>query len=299
MNLPAADSPVIRHPRRVEGIVAGQATSDGAGVRLVRLLGAELQRRLDPWLMVDAFSSDRPDDYLAGFPSHPHRGFETVTVMHAGRMRHRDSAGHEGLLRGGDVQWMIAGRGLVHSEMPEQEDGLMAGYQLWLNLPAADKLRAPAWRDIPAAAIPQVRTAAGVQVRVIAGASHGVEGAVQRPHTAPLLLDLSLPAGSRFAQPLPAAHHGFVIVRRGQPVIGSRTVTAGRLALLAQEADSDGVVLNAGQEDVEALLVAGRPLGEPIVQHGPFVMNTRAEILAAFEDYARGSFDTVSPQPFD
>lgn len=289
----------VRHPRSVEGLVAGQATSDGAGVRLVRLLGSELQRRLDPWLLVDAFSSDQPDDYLAGFPSHPHRGFETVTVMHAGRMRHRDSAGHEGLLRGGDVQWMIAGRGLVHSEMPEQEDGLMAGYQLWLNLPAADKLRAPAWRDIPAAAIPVATTADGVQVRVIAGASAGLTGAVQRPHTEPLLLDLELPPGTSYAQALPAAHHAFVVVRRGSVMIAGRTVPAGRLALLAQDITSDGVALAAGGEGAAVLLVAGRPLGEPIVQHGPFVMNARADILAAFEDYARGDFDAVVPQPFD
>lgn len=299
MNVTTATSPEIHHPRHIEHIVAGQATSDGAGVRLVRLLGPELQRRLDPWLLVDAFASERPDDYLAGFPSHPHRGFETVTVLHEGRLRHRDSAGHEGLLRSGDVQWMIAGHGLVHSEMPEQENGVMDGHQLWLNLPAADKMRAPAWRDLPAALIPQFTTADGVQVRVIAGDSHGVTGAVHRPRTEPLLLDVRLPAGGRFAQPLPGAHHAFVVVRRGVVHVAGRTVGTGRLALLAQDDASDGVVLTADTDGAQILLVAGRPLHEPIVQHGPFVMNTRAEILAAFEDYARGAFEALSPTPFD
>src|SRR6476619_752878 len=185
----------IERPRGVERLIVGQPTSDGAGVKLTRVLTADLQRRLDPFLMLDAFGTDRPEDYIAGFPDHPHRGFETVTYMIAGRMRHRDSAGHEGLLQNGGVQWMTAGRGVIHSELPEQEDGRMEGFQLWLNLPAIDKMSAPWYRDIQSAELPEFTTAEGVKVRVIAGSSHGVAGAVQREVTQPLYLDLELPAG--------------------------------------------------------------------------------------------------------
>ncbi len=189
--------------RRVERLVAGQPTSDGAGVRLMRVLTQPLQRRLDPFLMLDNFRSDDPDDWIAGFPDHPHRGFETVTYMIAGRMRHRDSAGHEGLLEGGGVQWMTAGRGVIHSELPEQSEGLMEGFQLWLNLPSKDKMREPWYRDFTAAELPAFETADGVRVVAIAGRSHGVDGAVRREGTEPLYLDLHLPEGARFAQALP------------------------------------------------------------------------------------------------
>src|SRR3954464_6557180 len=201
--------PVIR-PRTVEQLVAGMATSDGAGVKLTRVLTQPLQRRLDPFLMLDAFGTDNPDAYIGGFPDHPHRGFETVTYMIAGRMRHRDNAGHEGLLQNGGVQWMTAGRGIVHSELPEQEEGRMEGFQLWLNLPAKDKLRAPWYRDFQAADIPEVTTPEGVKARVIAGESQGVKGAMQREVTEPLYLDLELPAGATFSQPLAADHNAFV-----------------------------------------------------------------------------------------
>lgn len=284
--IPAA-AETVRRPRTVQGLVAGQATSDGAGVRLTRVLDHTLQRRLDPFLMLDAFGSERADDYIAGFPDHPHRGFETITYMLAGRMRHRDSAGHEGLLQNGGVQWMVAGRGVIHSELPEQEEGLMEGFQLWLNLPARDKLTAPWYRDIPSAEIPEFVTADGVTVRVIAGSSHGTAGAVERPVTEPLYLDLHLPAGARFAQTLPAGYNAFVYVYRGALRIDSAEVPAQRMAILANAAQADGVVLHA-DVPARALLIAGRPLGEPIVQYGPFVMNTQAEIQQAVADYRAG-----------
>lgn len=283
-----AGTPAVAQPRRVERLVAGMATSDGAGVKLTRVLTQPLQRRLDPYLMLDAFGTDNPDDYIAGFPDHPHRGFETITYMLAGRMRHRDSAGHEGLLGDGGVQWMTAGRGVIHSELPEQQDGRMEGFQLWLNLPAKDKLREPWYRDIPSAEIPEVVTADGVTVRVIAGESHGVAGAVQRAHTEPLYLDIHLPAGARFAQPLAAGHNAFVYVYRGALAIGETAVPAQRMAILANTPGSDGVVVEAGGEPTRALLIAGRPLNEPIAQYGPFVMNSNEEIFQAVEDFRAG-----------
>lgn len=274
-------------PRAVERVVAGQPTSDGAGVKLNRVLTNQLQRRLDPFLMLDAFGTDNPDDYIAGFPSHPHRGFETVTYMIAGRMRHRDSGGNEGLLTNGGVQWMTAGRGVIHSELPEQEEGSMEGFQLWLNLPAKDKM-IPAWyRDIPTGDIPEADVD-GVKVRVIAGESHGVAGAIQRDATAPLYLDIHLPAGGRFEQPLPAGHNAFVYVYRGGLSIGGTAVPVQRMAILANTPGTDGVVLDAGDTPTRALLIAGRPLNEPIAQYGPFVMNTQAELRQAVEDFQNG-----------
>ena len=278
----------ITHPRPVERIVQGQATSDGAGVRLVRMLAQPLQRRLDPFLMLDAFGSDEPRDYLAGFPDHPHRGFETVTLMLAGRMRHRDSAGHEGLLEPGGVQWMTAGRGVVHSEMPEQAEGRMEGLQLWLNLPAADKMREPWYRDFRADEIPAA-TADGVRVRIIAGRALGTDGAVLRAVTDPLLLDLELAPGARFAQSLPAAHHAFVHVVRGSIEIAGRAAGARKMAILADAPSYDGVGLTAGADGARMLLAAARPLNEPIVQLGPFVMNTREQIEQAVDDFRRGA----------
>jgi len=275
--------------RTVEHVVAGQPTSDGAGVKLTRVLTQHLQRRLDPFLMLDAFGTDNPQDYIAGFPDHPHRGFETVTYMIAGRMRHRDSAGHEGLLQNGGVQWMTAGRGVVHSELPEQEEGRMEGFQLWLNLPARDKMRAPWYRDFQASDIPEVTTAEGVKVRVIAGESHGVKGAMQREVTEPLYLDLELPAGAAFSQPLPADHNAFVYVFRGALEIEGTEVPVQRMAILKNRADADRVVLRA-KEATRALVIAGKPLGEPIAQYGPFVMNHQAEIVKAIQDYQAGLF---------
>ena len=236
-------SEVLR-PRGVERLVAGTATSDGAGVKLTRVLHGALQKRLDPFLMLDAFGSDDPNDYIAGFPDHPHRGFETVTYMIAGRMRHRDSAGHEGLLENGGVQWMTAGRGVIHSEIPQQEHGVMEGFQLWLNLPGRDKMQAPWYRDFAAAELPRF-SADGVTAIVIAGESHGVAGAVTREATAPLYLDLHLDAGARFAQPLSPGHNAFVYVYRGEVTVAGRDVSVKRMAVLANDPEADGVVIEA------------------------------------------------------
>ncbi len=274
-------------PRRVERLIQGQATSDGDGVKLVRVLTQDLQRRLDPFLMLDAFGTDNPGDYIGGFPDHPHRGFETVTYMLQGRMRHRDSAGHEGLLVPGSVQWMTAGRGVIHSEMPEQEDGAMEGFQLWLNLPGRDKMCAPWYRDIPTSEVPEWH-GPGATVRVIAGSSQGVAGAVQREATAPLYLDIHLEPGAAFEQPLPATHNAFVYVYRGELSINDTGVQRQRMALLANTSGSDGVALQAGPEGARAILIAGQPLGEPIAQHGPFVMNTRDELIQAVHDFQSG-----------
>lgn len=284
---PIRNSEQVRQSRSVERMVAGKPTSDGAGVKLTRVLTQPLQRRLDPFLMLDAFGSDNPDDYIAGFPDHPHRGFETVTYMIAGRMQHRDSAGHEGLLENGGVQWMTAGSGVIHSEIPQQEAGVMEGFQLWLNLPASDKMSAPWYRDFAAAELPRFETDGGVVVTVITGASHGVAGAVTREATAPLYLDLHLPAGARFAQALPAGHNAFVYVYRGEVRIGGETLPAQRMAILANEAEADGVVIEAAGA-AKVLLIAGRPLNEPIAQYGPFVMNSDQEIYQALNDFRDG-----------
>lgn len=272
--------------RKIERIVVGTETKDGAGVRLTRLIDQNLQKRLDPFLMLDFFMSDNPDDYIAGFPDHPHRGFETVTYMISGRMRHRDSAGHEGLLESGGVQWMTAGRGVIHSEIPEQEDGLMAGFQLWLNLPAGRKMISPWYRDIPSSEIPSYQTKEGVKVKVIAGTSNGVAGAVVREMTEPLYLDLELPAGSEFPVPLPASYNAFFHVYEGKIEVSGKRVESG-MAILSNEGEK--VVLKA-PESSRAILVAGSPLGEPFVQYGPFVMNSREEIDQAINDFQEGHF---------
>lgn len=275
----------VQQPRTVEHLIVGHPTSDGAGVKLTRVLTQNLQRRLDPYLMLDAFGSDNPDDYIAGFPDHPHRGFETITYMIAGRMLHRDSAGHEGLLENGGVQWMTAGRGVIHSEIPQQEHGVMEGFQLWLNLPGRDKMSAPWYRDFDAAELPRFTLDNGVAVTVIAGVSHGVTGAVTREATAPTYLDVHLPAGARFEQTLPAAHNAFVYVYRGEARLGDTAVPVQRMAILRNE--GDGVLIEA-QADTRLLLIAGQPLNEPIAQYGPFVMNTQQEIYQAVNDFRAG-----------
>ena len=235
--------------------------------------------------MLDAFGSDAPDDYIAGFPDHPHRGFETVTYMIAGRMRHRDNTGHEGLLESGGMQWMTAGRGVIHSEIPQQREGRMEGFQLWLNLSGKDKMCAPWYRDFAAADLPGFITDSGVGVTVIAGESHGITGAVTRQVTEPLYLDLYLPAGTRFTQRLAADHNAFVFVYRGEITIAGQSVPSQRMAILNN--GSDGVLIEA-HDEARALLIAGRPLGEPIAQYGPFVMNTEQEIYQALKDYREG-----------
>jgi redox-sensitive bicupin YhaK (pirin superfamily) len=285
-------SSTITQGRRLERLVRGQDTSDGAGVKLRRVLTHDLQQRLDPFLMLDAFGSDKPGDYIAGFPDHPHRGFETVTYMIAGRMRHRDSGGHEGLLENGGVQWMTAGRGLVHSEMPEQEEGVMEGFQLWINLPSQRKMCDPWYRDIPSGEIPEVHLPGDIRVRVIAGNCAGVAGAITREQTEPLYLDVHFEtAGSQFSQPLPSHHNAFVYAYRGAlDVVGSsdvQTVPVGHMGLLRNE--GDGVVLR-GQAGTRAIVIAGQPLREPIAQYGPFVMNTREQLMQAVEDFRAGKF---------
>jgi redox-sensitive bicupin YhaK (pirin superfamily) len=281
------ENTTLSRPRRIERLVTGQRTSDGAGVKLTRVLSNDLHQRLDPFLMLDAFGSDQADDYIAGFPDHPHRGFETVTYMIAGRMRHRDSAGNEGLLENGGVQWMTAGRGVIHSELPEQEEGLMEGFQLWLNLPSTRKMQAPWYRDFKAPELPRYRSAQGAEVTVIAGQSQGTAGAVQREGTEPLYLDIHLPAGAQFEHLLPESHNAFIYVYRGQVHLDGQAVPIQKMAILANEPGCDGVRLHAGP-DSRLLLLAGRPLREPIVQYGPFVMNTKQEIYQAVTDYQSG-----------
>ena len=292
MNSPPSNASLAR-PRNVERLVRGIATSDGAGVKLTRVLTQDLQRRLDPFLMLDAFRNDNPEDYIGGFPDHPHRGFETVTYMIAGRMRHHDSAGNQGLPGPGGVQWMTAGSGLIHSELPEQQEGLMEGFQLWLNLPSARKMTAPSYRDIPAASIPEYETDDGVRVRIIAGEYRHIQGAVQRPDTEPLFLDVHMPAGSRFQQALAPGCKAFTYTYRGSVDIAGTVAPDRHMAILGSA--GDGVAVEAAQ-DSRLLLIAGRPLGEPIVQHGPFVMNTPEQIQQAMRDYQAGKFSAVSVQ---
>lgn len=280
-----------RNSREVEILVDGIPTSEGAGVNLLRVLNQNMQHRLDPFLMLDEFRSDDPLDYIAGFPDHPHRGFQTVTYMLAGRMRHRDSAGNEGLLSSGGVQWMNAGRGLVHSELPEQQDGLMHGFQLWVNLPGSRKMSEPWYRDIQADEIPRYTTENGVVIRVIAGEADGHAGAVQQETTEPLYLDLDLPGGTSHWVTLPRTHNACVYVYEGAVKIGERdrSVAAQQMAVLSNSPGSEGVTIHCDQ-NARALLIAGKPLKEKIAQWGPFVMNTQKEVQQAIADYRSGIF---------
>jgi quercetin 2,3-dioxygenase len=279
----------LHQSRGIDRLIEGVATSDGAGVKLTRVLSGKLQKRLDPFLLLDAFSSDDPDDYIAGFPDHPHRGFETVTYMLSGNMRHRDNAGHEGLLESGGVQWMTAGRGVIHSEIPEQDDGLMEGFQLWLNLPSQRKMTEPWYRDFPSRAIPEYLTPRGVTVRVIAGSSNGVAGVIAREITEPLYLDIHVPAGAEFSTALPASHNAFIYVYRGAVTVDDVQVASRRMGILSNTPGADGVTLTA-TADARLILVAGKPLNEPIVQYGPFVMNAQQEIHQALNDFRNGQF---------
>ena len=279
--------------RQVERLVKGRATSDGAGVKLTRVLTQDLQPRLDPFLMLDAFKNENPQDYIGGFPDHPHRGFETVTYMLAGRMRHHDSAGNSGLLGPGGAQWMTAGSGLIHSELPEQEEGLMEGFQLWLNLPSHQKMSAPHYKDIPSESIPEFVQPDGTKVRVIAGSSHGVDGAMARPDTEPLYLDVHLAAGGSFEQDLPATHNAFLYVYSGSASVSGSVVPERTMAILSNGSDLVAVSAN---EPTRFILVAGKPLQEPIAQYGPFVMNTQDEIEQTLRDYRDGFFETNAVQ---
>lgn len=276
---------------RIVRKVRGMPTSDGAGVKLTRVIGGPDLPDLDPFLMLDEFGTDQPEDYLAGFPSHPHRGFETVTYMLDGRMRHKDNHGHEGLLTPGSVQWMTAGRGLVHSEMPEQESGRMRGFQLWINLPAKDKMTAPKYQEYAPDSIPQVRPAEGVTVKVIAGTVDGVAGPIAQPATDPLYLDIALAPGASWSFDLPAGHNTFAYAYEGAATVGegddARALETQELAVLG---GGERLLLRAGQQALRMILVAGRPLREPVAKYGPFVMNTKQELMQAFVDFQEGRF---------
>jgi quercetin 2,3-dioxygenase len=280
--------------RTVRQIVRGMPTSDGAGVKLRRVIGQPQLPDLDPFLMLDEFGTDQPEDYLAGFPDHPHRGFETVTYMLDGRMRHRDNHGNEGVLVPGSVQWMTAGRGLVHSEMPEQQQGRMRGFQLWLNLPAREKMTAPKYQEFGPERIPSAAPAAGITAKVIAGQVAGISGPIQQPATDPTYLDLALEPHAVFEQTLPEEHAAFVYVFEGAIAVGTeqKPVAAHELAVLSDGALIRLTGLRAGADGktARAILVAGRPLREPVAKYGPFVMNTRAELQQAFEDFQSGRF---------
>ncbi|MBU6199030.1 MAG: pirin family protein [Xanthomonadaceae bacterium] len=276
--------------RQIQRIVRGRPTSDGAGVKLTRVIGQPDLDMIDPFLMLDEFRSDSAGDYIAGFPEHPHRGFETVTYMLAGRMRHGDNQGNSGLLTPGSVQWMTAGRGILHSEMPEQENGLMWGFQLWVNLPAKDKMTAPRYQDIAPEAIPETSPVAGATVRVIAGSLNGVAGPVSGIATEPVYFDVRLQAGAAVELPLPATHNGFAYVYQGQARIGegaSEQLVRGDLGVLGK---GDGLKITTGDAPARLIVVAGKPLNEPVAKYGPFVMNTPQQIVQAVEDFRAGRF---------
>jgi redox-sensitive bicupin YhaK (pirin superfamily) len=283
--------------RTLAHIIESMPTSDGAGVKLRRSLGGQRGLHVDPFLMLDEFYSDNPDDYIAGFPSHPHRGFETVTYMLDGHMRHEDHLGNRGDLGPGSVQWMTAAGGIIHSEMPQQSEGRMRGFQLWLNLPSKEKMKPAGYRDIPPGEIPRVGLPQGGEVKVIAGTLVLNDGATRGPvngsgaklSTDPLYLDVHLPAGAEFSAPITAGHNAFLYTYEGSAEIGA----PGAAKLLPNRAagvlsDGDGVRVRAGAEGVRFLLLAAKPLREPVVQYGPFVMNTREEIEQALADYRDG-----------
>jgi redox-sensitive bicupin YhaK (pirin superfamily) len=289
--------------RTLVQVIESIPTSDGAGVKLRRSLGSQRGLYVDPFLMLDEFYSDNPDDYIAGFPAHPHRGFETVTYMLDGHMRHEDHLGNRGDLGPGDVQWMTAARGIIHSEMPQQSEGRMRGFQLWLNLPSKEKMKAAGYRDIPASEIPRVLLPLGGEVKVIAGAltldesttSGPVNGGGARLSTDPLYLDVRLPVGDEFNARVAAGYSAFLYTYEGSAKIG----TAGATKPLPHRAagvlsDGDGVRVEAGAEGVRFLLLAAKPLHEPVVQYGPFVMNTREEIEQALADYRDGRLATAA-----
>ncbi|MCH6484158.1 pirin family protein [Pseudoxanthomonas sp. LH2527] len=278
-------------PARVIRTIRGRPTSDGAGVKLTRVIGGPDLPDLDPFLLLDEFGTDKAEDYLAGFPEHPHRGFETVTYMLDGRMRHRDNHGNEGLLTPGAVQWMTAGRGLVHSEMPEQESGRMRGFQLWVNLPARDKMTAPKYQEFAPDRIPVAHPATGVEVKVIAGAVGDTQGPISQPATNPVYLDIALQPGQAWDYALPAGHNAFAYVFEGAVTVGegddARPLDTHEMGVLG---GGDTLQLRAGSQPARLILVAGRPLREPVMRHGPFVMNTRQELMQAFVDFQEGRF---------
>ncbi|EPJ52752.1 MAG: pirin [Osedax symbiont Rs2] len=268
-------------------VTLGVAASDGAGVKLTRIIGAGEVDMLDPFLMLDCFESDNPNDYQAGFPTHPHRGFETVTYLLEGRMRHRDNQGNEGVIAPGGVQWMTAGRGITHSEMPEQQDGLLKGFQLWINLPASDKMTAPAYQEFPAEQVALEQHDDGTVIKVISGVTdRGTSGPVQNHYTDPTYLDVSLKAGATFTQSITFGHNSFVYVIEGELQAAGRSLSAKQLGIFGA-GEKIELLCNL---DSRLLLIAAKPLNEPVVRHGPFVMNSQAQIIQAVEDYHSGKF---------
>ena len=278
--------------RRLKSLITGMPATDGAGVKLVRVIGQPALQELDPFLLLDAFRSDDPDDYIAGFPSHPHRGFETVTYLLNGRMRHKDSAGNEGVIEPGGIQWMTAGKGIIHSEMPEQEDGRLEGFQLWINLPASHKMTQPAYQEYDVDNIP-METRPGASIRVITGeTSQGTAGPVSQPLTEPLYLDVSLDKNTVFSETLAEQHNAFVYVIQGSVRLENEqgeTVSVARdqLAILSQGTAID---LESQEQPARFLLIAGKPIGEPIARSGPFVMNSMTELKQAYRDFQSGDF---------
>ncbi|KNC51076.1 pirin domain-containing protein [Thecamonas trahens ATCC 50062] len=278
--------------RGISQVIKAVPTSDGAGVRLMRTIGTRKLDSLDPFLLLDEFKSDDPSGYIAGFPDHPHRGFETVTYMLAGRMEHKDSVGNTGNLVPGSVQWMTAGSGIIHSEMPKMEEGLMWGFQLWCNLPAAQKMTPPRYQDIPPEDVPEVTSASGATVRIIAGEFEGSPGAVTGVATAPFYFDIALPeAEASVSVPVPEGHNAFVYVFDGEVSVDGTTVPCHALGVLD---DGGAVEARAVGGPARFLLVGAKPIGEPVARHGPFVMNTDEEIMQAFIDFRNG--ELVQPQ---
>lgn len=276
--------------REVVSVVKGMATSDGDGVKMTRVIASPELDMLDPFLMLDHFESDDSKDYMGGFPSHPHRGFETVTYMLAGKMRHKDSMGNEGVISSNGVQWMTAGRGVIHSEMPEQEEGLMSGFQLWVNLPKEHKMTAPAYQEFPDEGVPVQDLAGGGSVRVIAGTTaEGTVGPVVNKYVDAIYLHLSLPAGAVFEQAITEGHNAFVYIIEGSLQVGSSDSELKKrtLGVLSPSGEAN---VKAGPEGSDFLLVAGRPLNEPVARQGPFVMNTQQELQQAFYDYQSNQF---------
>jgi redox-sensitive bicupin YhaK (pirin superfamily) len=277
--------------RKLLSLVTGMPATDGAGVKLVRVIGQPALQELDPFLLLDAFRSDNPDDYIAGFPSHPHRGFETVTYLLNGRMRHKDNAGNEGVIEPGGIQWMTAGKGIIHSEMPEQEEGKLEGFQLWINLPASHKMTQPAYQEYDVDNIP-VETRPGTSIRVITGeTSQGTLGPVSQPLTEPLYLDVSLDANTAFSESIPELHNAFVYVIQGSLRLENEqgekiSATRDQLAILSH---GTAIELESQEQPARFLLIAGKPIGEPIARSGPFVMNNQEELQQAYMDYQSGN----------
>jgi quercetin 2,3-dioxygenase len=270
--------------RSIRQLVPALEVTEGAGVTVHRSIGTPALRNLDPFLMLDHFGSDNPNEYIAGFPDHPHRGFITFTYMLDGHMQHRDSMGNQGDLKPGGVQWMKAASGVIHSEMPQQTNGLMRGFQLWINLPASEKMSDPAYQEFPAAAIPEV-TQDSARVRVLAGEFGNARGVIEDPSTDVLYLDVALAANATFSLPLGDTRHAFVYVFEGSAQLAGKDLAKHTLAILGS---GDALEIAAGADGARFILVAGRPIGEPVVQYGPFVMNTREEIEQALADYRDG-----------